>query len=192
MNFQGFDNMATSLAAAPIHVALQQMAAFRGISDIDASQLAAACKLVRLPMNTQLFDQGEPGTSMAIVADGMLRVEYTDPDTGQMTSIGNAQTGEFVGEMALLDTEPRSARVVSATDAVVYVITQERLAALEATAPGAACALVGAITRNLTRRVRKIDHLASQIYKQQAPPTAAETGDDKSVMSKLWANITRF
>lgn len=184
--------MATSLAAAPIHLALQQMPAFRGISELDASQLAAACKLVRLSMNTQLFDQGEPGTSMAIVADGMLRVEYTDPETGQMTSIGNAQSVEFVGEMALLDTEPRSARVVAATESVVYVITQQRLAALETSAPGAACALIGAITRNLTRRVRKIDHHASQIYKQQAPPTAAETGEDKSVVSKLWARITRF
>ncbi len=184
--------MATSLAAAPIHQALQQMAAFRGISEPDANQLAAACKLVRLPMNTQLFDQGEPGTSMAIVADGVLRVEFTDPDTGQMTSIGNAQSGEFVGEMALLDTEPRSARVVSATDSVVYVITQERLAALEATAPGAACALIGAITRNLTRRVRKIDYHAGQIYKQTAPPPVTEAGEDKSVVGKLWARITRF
>lgn len=189
--------MATSSAVVPVHIALQQMAAFRGISSQTASLLAMACQAVRLPANRKLFDQGEPGSSMVIVAEGMLRLEQIDAATRQMTAIGNIQHGEFIGEMALLQPEPRAARGVAATDALVYLITPERFAALESDAPEAACALINAITRNLTRRIRKVEDLAAKLAPQTLPeptpldPVTAAVAGERSAIGKLWAKLTK-
>ena len=66
-----------------------------------------------------LFEEGDFGDSMYIVANGKVRVHK-----GERTIV-ELEKGACVGEMALLDQEPRSADVTVNADTTLLKITQD-------------------------------------------------------------------
>jgi predicted acylesterase/phospholipase RssA/CRP-like cAMP-binding protein len=62
-----------------------------------------------------LFCQGEPGDAFYIVTSGKLRIHLRQPD-GTDTRIKDLGPGEYVGEMALLTGQPRTATVTADQD----------------------------------------------------------------------------
>lgn len=56
-----------------------------------------------------LFREGETGDTMFVVLDGAVDVRHGD------TTIETIGAGGLIGELALIDTEPRSASAIAAT-----------------------------------------------------------------------------
>ena len=69
--------------------------------------------------DTPLFKEGDFGDSMYIVANGKVMVHK-----GKRTIV-ELKKGACVGEMALLDQEPRSADVTVNADTILLKITQD-------------------------------------------------------------------
>jgi small-conductance mechanosensitive channel/CRP-like cAMP-binding protein len=69
---------------------------------------------------------GEPGSSMFVVVEGLLRVAIPDPD-GREVRADDMTPGSIFGEFSLLTGEPRSATVTPFVDSVVYEIGKEDL-----------------------------------------------------------------
>lgn len=67
-----------------------------------------------------LIDNGEPGHLMFIVRDGEVGIDV------QGEIVERVGPGGIVGEMALLDDGPRSARVVALVDSHVVAVDQRR------------------------------------------------------------------
>jgi CRP/FNR family cyclic AMP-dependent transcriptional regulator len=61
--------------------------------------------------------------------------------------------GEFFGEMALIDDEPRSAHVIAMEDSTLLVLRREDFQGILKQSPGIALALL----RELSRRLRRVD-----------------------------------
>jgi CRP-like cAMP-binding protein len=61
--------------------------------------------------------------------------------------------GDFFGEMALIDDEPRSAHVIAMSDSTLLVLRREDFQGLLMQTPGIALAML----RELTRRLRRVD-----------------------------------
>ena len=74
-----------------------------------------------LPSETALFRQGDPGDFLAIVVTGRLRVEVRGAD-GQTRTVAELGRGEFIGELAVLTGEPRSASAIAVRDADVVTL----------------------------------------------------------------------
>jgi CRP/FNR family transcriptional regulator, cyclic AMP receptor protein len=75
----------------------------------------------RLPRGTLIFSKGDPGSSMLAVLTGLIRVGATSAD-GREITLNVIGPGEIVGEIALLDGQPRSADAVAAEETVAMVI----------------------------------------------------------------------
>ena len=75
----------------------------------------------RLARGTLIFSKGDPGSSMLAVLTGLIRVGATSPD-GREITLNVIGPGEIVGEIALLDGQPRSADAVAAEETVAMVI----------------------------------------------------------------------
>lgn len=75
----------------------------------------------RLARGTLIFSKGDPGSSMLAVLTGLIRVGATSPD-GREITLNVIGPGEIVGEIALLDGQPRSADAVAAEETVVMLI----------------------------------------------------------------------
>ncbi|HET59899.1 MAG TPA: cyclic nucleotide-binding domain-containing protein [Chloroflexi bacterium] len=58
----------------------------------------------------RIIEQGNEGFGLFIIASGTAEVRFEDED-GNITVVNELGEGDFFGEMALLDDEPRSASV---------------------------------------------------------------------------------
>lgn len=89
------------------------------LADLDRRHLeevANRCDEVKSEPGEVLVRQGETGRELILVLEGSVRVER---DGRPVAHLGS---GEFVGEMALLDGEPRSATVVTETPSTLLLI----------------------------------------------------------------------
>jgi predicted acylesterase/phospholipase RssA len=78
---------------------------------------------VQLAGGAMLFDQGEPGDTLYIVAHGRLRVSVAAA-RGARRVVAELGRGESVGEMALLTGERRSARVEAIRDSMLLALSR--------------------------------------------------------------------
>ena len=70
-----------------------------------------------------IFQEGEPGSSMMVIASGEVRVSQTHgPNSEEALMI--LKKGDIVGEMSLLEDLPRSATVIAHTNAITLEITR--------------------------------------------------------------------
>ena len=78
-----------------------------------------------------VFEQGEAGSSMFILSEGLLEVTIHRADQpGEAVRVAQIAPGAFFGEMSLLTGEPRSATIRCVIDAVVCEITKETMETL--------------------------------------------------------------
>ncbi len=105
-----------------------------------------------------LVREGEKAQFVYLVRRGNLRA-YLNRDSGEVT-IGTIQEGEFVGEMAYINKEPRSADVVATSDCELIEIPVDHLDQLLFQKPSWAKALM--IT--LSNRVKR----ANEVLKMRA------------------------
>lgn len=85
---------------------------------IDQDVLAAVELLmewVAVPAGGLLFSEGDPGEAAYLVATGRLAV-YRRDASGAEVEIGQLGRGDIVGELSLIDGEPRSATVYAVRD----------------------------------------------------------------------------
>lgn len=80
---------------------------FDHINDTLLGQVAALLEEVDLAGGEVLFHQGDPGYSLFIVTIGQVRIHI-----GERT-LAYAGEGDVIGEMALLESEPRLASVTA-------------------------------------------------------------------------------
>jgi CRP-like cAMP-binding protein len=82
---------------------------FKGLSPDDADGILGAGERMSFPAGQAIFEAGDPGDAMFVIADGQARV-----DVGGRFHI--MKPGDFFGEMALLAPGPRMATVKAETD----------------------------------------------------------------------------
>lgn len=124
--------------------ALRRLPSLAGLSRTELVRLAALAELVEVPAGTALTRQGEPAREAYLVVSGRLRVTL-----GEM-SVTSLEPGDFAGDVALLDRQPRATGITAGTDAQVAVLTRGALQQLAHTSPWFADRLLG----QLANRVR--------------------------------------
>ncbi|MDB5987152.1 MAG: Acid-resistant locus arl7 [Nevskia sp.] len=100
---------------------------FEGLSDDDLAALFACLTEKRLHAGELLFSKGDAGTSMFVVLQGSVRIFLPPADSAdRATVLRELGPGEYFGEMALLDNQPRMASVDALSDATLGELAHER------------------------------------------------------------------
>ena len=84
-------------------------------SECDAAQLADLLTIGTLQTtkaNDEILRQGDEGTSLVIVLDGVVRVSMVTPN-GREIILDYAEAGAVLGEIAVLDDQPRTASAIA-------------------------------------------------------------------------------
>jgi NTE family protein len=118
------------------------------LDGVPRSTIAAVKRVLRplsVTAGTLLFRTGDDGDACYLVESGLLRV-MTAPNGEVLATVG---PGAFVGELAVLLGEPRSATVLVEEDAHLLALSRSDLDALMADHP----ALSVAMSRELGRRI---------------------------------------
>jgi CRP/FNR family cyclic AMP-dependent transcriptional regulator len=115
---------------------------FAGLSSRHLAKVAALGFTKRYAKGSALVKAGSPGEAFFVVLDGTATVRSGT----RRVSLG---PGEFFGEMALLDGEPRSATITAATEVLVMVVPRPKFVKLVEREPKIAVAMLEALSRRL-------------------------------------------
>jgi predicted acylesterase/phospholipase RssA/CRP-like cAMP-binding protein len=95
-----------------------------GVIDLDVlSEVQELMTWVTVPAGTRLFSQGDEGDAAYLVATGRLRV-FRRGDNGTEVEIGEVGRAELIGEMSLVDGEPRTSSVDAVRDSQLVRFTR--------------------------------------------------------------------
>lgn len=100
-----------------------------------------------------LFREGMPGDALYVLIRGLVETRKDD-GTHQAAVIATESGGRAIGEMALIDGEPRSASCVVAEPSTLLVLTRDNFKRLTKQHPALALRVTLRIARLMSRRLR--------------------------------------
>lgn len=112
------------LVAAAAAEALAATPLFAGLSQEALGALVEQLQLVTLSKDEVLFYEGDPGDALYVIVEGEVSVSAEGPPRVEMARLG---AGSFIGEVALMTDQPRSATVTAVADAELLRIDRKTL-----------------------------------------------------------------
>ncbi|MBI3981473.1 MAG: Crp/Fnr family transcriptional regulator [Gemmatimonadetes bacterium] len=131
---------------------LQKVPLFANLSEPEIARIADVARERTYPRNSVILFEDDPGDALYVVVTGSVKVVLIGED-GREVILSVLREGEFFGEMALIDDEPRSAHVIAMEDAAMLVLRREDFHQRLREAPSIALGLL----RALSRRLREAD-----------------------------------
>jgi CRP/FNR family transcriptional regulator, cyclic AMP receptor protein len=125
-----------------------------GFTFAQVQKLSAYVDVYQVPAETVLFYEGDKNAFLVLIVKGAVQVVKFDSlsNPKHITTVG---AGRTIGEMSLIDGEPRSASAVTATDAQLLVITTEKFTRLMQASPAVAMVLVLKIAKLMSQYLRQ-------------------------------------
>ena len=123
--------------------ALKRAPLFEGLSRKDLTTLARVSEDLEVEPGTVLCREGEIGQEFFVIIDGKVMV------TRKGRRIATRGTGDFVGEIALLEESPRTATVTADTPVRLFVLTRKDFRHLLDENPGVERKVLRALARRL-------------------------------------------
>jgi len=129
----------------------------RGLSAAEMKLLATFSAEERFRAGSTIFREGDGGDKLFIVLNGRVRISKFIPGVGE-EALAVLDRGDFFGEMALIDDQPRSADAKAhETDATVLSIDRATLNEILSMDPHASLQFLNLLCRMISRRLREIN-----------------------------------
>jgi len=127
---------------------------FDHLNEDDRIALANVIDELKVPAGHTLFQAGDPGDSLFIIQTGQIELFIKDT-AGQKIVLTTAESGDMFGELAMLDTGPRTATALALADSEVLVLDRGDLILLFLRKPEAALHMLAALS-GLTRKADEL------------------------------------
>lgn len=128
---------------------LKKLTLFTGLPDEVIAELSANVEQLNLVKDECLFAADAPGDAAYIIRYGWLKIVVTGA-RGEELVLNQCGPGEVIGEMALIDGQPRSAGVIALSPAQLLVFKREDFLAVLNKQP----LLAIDVMRNFSNRLR--------------------------------------
>jgi uncharacterized membrane protein len=136
---------------------LRSIPMFEGLTPDDLEHLAHKLVERSFTGGAMIFDQGDSGAEMYIVAKGHVNI-HLPGENSRRVSLKDISVGEYFGELALFDDKPRSASALATTDAVLLELNRDTLSTYLEGRPRAAMAIL----RTMAERLRQTNAMLSE------------------------------
>lgn len=118
-------------------------------------RLAAALEPSDYSDGQSVFVEGDPGDSMYFIASGCIRIEKR-VSSGTSKTLTVLESGDYFGEMALLDQKPRSASALASGDSRVLRLSKAAFDQIQAGSSAAGMSMLFAMIRTSSERIRRL------------------------------------
>lgn len=114
---------------------------------------------MRIAAGTQFMSEGDDSDTgyMLLVLEGEVTVESEPLSVGEAVTLNVLGPGSLIGEIGLVDDEPRSASCTANTEVRCGILSREDLQRLVEHEPAIGAKLVLAVSALLANRVRRIE-----------------------------------
>ena len=126
---------------------LKKVPLFANLPDDDLSRLCEVVVEERLPAGELLFSEGEVGDKAYVIMAG--EVDILKESGGRPVLLATRVSGDVIGEMSMLDQNPRFASGRTRTDCKLLAISHDNLEHLLDTSPSAARVMLSTVTYRL-------------------------------------------
>lgn len=146
-----------------------------------AEKLAALLRRRRYRAGEPVFREGDPGTALYIVETGEVKILLGGSE-GKEVALALLGPGEFFGELALLDGEPRSADAVATVAGEVLVLPREDFLRFLREVPAVAINMLASLSRRFRRTDRLVHDAAFSDVRTRVTRLLVELADTKGKM----------
>ena len=137
---------------------LRTVPIFSELSDEDITSLARLALRKRYPKDTVVFFENEEGDFFFTITEGRIKVTILGDD-GREVILSVLGPGDFFGEMALLDNEPRSATAIAVEESELLSLHRNDFQ----TVLNDNKSITSALIRVLSARLRRANHQISTL-----------------------------
>lgn len=137
---------------------------FEGIAPEVLEEIGSELSVVRLRPGEVIFREGDRGHSLYLIGEGSVKISKRGRG-GEQETLAFIQSGNFFGEMALLDGEPRSAMATAAESTLLGLVNEQSFQDILQLAPSR---LHMNFLRSVTERLRSVNsHFISEVMRSE-------------------------
>jgi CRP/FNR family cyclic AMP-dependent transcriptional regulator len=137
---------------------LRTVPIFAELGEADIASLARLTSRRSCPKDTVVFFENEEGDTFFCIVDGRIKVTILGDD-GREVILSVLGRGDFFGEMALLDNEPRSATAIAVEDTELLSLHRNDFQSVLSDNRS----IMSALIKILTARLRRANHQISTL-----------------------------
>lgn len=123
------------------------------------AEVAGLATWRKWPAGTVIFQRGDEGNFMIVVVSGRIKLSLITPQ-GKELSLRHLEPGTILGEMAVLDDQPRSADATAVTATEGYIILKRDFLDLVTERPEAAEAVIRYLCGRLRETTEQLETIA--------------------------------
>jgi CRP-like cAMP-binding protein len=134
---------------------IEHIRLFEDFERVEIDGLARYLRCYRADIGAEIIHEGDPGDFMLLVIDGSLEIIKLDP-RGLPQRLAVAGPGKTLGEMSLIDGEPRFASCVTLEPTLFAVLDRESLTRVVAEEPRIGVKILMELLMLLNQRLRSV------------------------------------
>lgn len=137
---------------------LRKPPALIGLTEAEARCVASAMQLIDYPKGARLMRENDRTATgyMLLLLEGEVSVELEDADRPEGVAISVLGPGALLGEMSLIDGEPRSSNVTALTPVQVAGLSRKGLELIIDQQPRVAAKLLAEVAGIIANRLRAL------------------------------------
>lgn len=136
---------------------LRSLDIFKDLRDRELGYLVQALHTRTYRPGETVFLEGDIGRALFVLEDGAVELTRSGPD-GEKVVLYRLKPGDFFGEMALLESLPRTATAVAAEKTHLHLLYKSKLDALLQAEPRIGVTIMGHLARLLSARLRRLSN----------------------------------
>ncbi len=152
-----------------IHALIPKCALLENFSPEEVKLLAHFMDVYRAEPGIEIIREGEGGDFMLMIVEGKIEVQKRDRwNTPQL--IATVEAGQTLGEMSMIDGEPRFATCVATEPALIAVLHRESLARIIVEQPMLGAKILMELVLMLSQRLRATGERMLGLIDERAQP----------------------
>jgi diguanylate cyclase (GGDEF)-like protein len=149
--------------AQAISESIKRIPFFQQLSDEVLEEMTSIGKMEKWPTGQQLFLEGDRAGSLYLVMSGSVAIQKSLAN-GEKFQVAEIGSGDFFGEMALIDSSPRSASAETLVACELFVITRDKFTELLSQCPR----FIPEVMASLVAKLRNVnEQFLQEIYDKQ-------------------------
>ena len=150
-----------------IHALIPRCDLLENLSPAAVRLLAHFMDVYQAPLGTEIIREGDGGDFMLMLIEGKVEVHKRDRwNVPQLIAV--VEAGKTLGEMSMIDGEPRFATCIAAEPTVVAVLDRENLARIIVEQPMLGAKILMELVLMLSQRLRSTSGRLLQLIDEQS------------------------
>jgi uncharacterized membrane protein len=167
---------------------LSTVSLFESLTPDDRADLLAQMDTVEFAPGQLIFRDSQPGSSLYIVLEGEVELFFKN-DTGERILLETSRTGDFFGELSLLDGGARTASALATERTKALSIDRAMLRTFLCSHPAATLGILAATGKRLRKNTELLRRTASRNVNEAAEDIRTPIGQAADAVAAFSGSI---